>query len=191
VNSVTTSCGCTTAHLPPMPWTVVPGADGKIDVTVNLAGKTGIVIKTVTVNSTAGTKVLQVRVTLPDPQAERQQNMMLAQTDRQVVFKDASCARCHAAPAEGKTGEALFHAVCGVCHESPNRASMVADLRNLKHPTDREYWKTWITGGKPNSLMPAWSKAQGGPLSNEQIESLADYLVQAIPSVDPNAPTSH
>ena len=190
VKSVKTSCGCTAAHLPPMPWTIAPGQDGKIDVSMNLAGKTGIVIKTVTVDSTAGVKVLQVRVTMPDPQVERQQNMQLALADRQAVFKD-NCATCHSAPAEGKTGEALFHAVCGVCHEAKQRATMVPDLHNLKIPTDREFWKTWITSGKPVSLMPAWSKAQGGPLTAEQIESLVGYLATAIPSVDTNAPSPH
>lgn len=189
VNAVRTSCGCTAAHLPPMPWTIAPGADGKIDVTMNLAGKNGIVVKTVTVDSTAGSKVLLVRVTIPDPQAERQQNMQMALADRQAVFK-GNCATCHSAPAEGKMGEALFHAVCGVCHEANQRATMVPDLHNLKVPTDREFWKTWITSGKPVSLMPAWSKAQGGPLTAEQIESLVDYLEKAIPSVVTNAPSA-
>lgn len=183
INSVVTSCGCTTAHLPPMPWTLAPGADGKIDINMNLAGKTGIVIKTITVNSTAGTKLLQFRVTIPDPQAERAANMQLAQADRQAIFK-GSCVSCHVAPGVGKTGEALFKAVCGVCHEAEHRASMVPDLKNLPHPTSRDHWRAWITGGKPGSLMPAFQKAQGGPLTDEQITSLVDYLVQAIPSMD-------
>jgi mono/diheme cytochrome c family protein len=183
VNSVVTSCGCTTAHLPPMPWTLAPGADGKIDINMNLAGKMGTVIKTITVNSTAGAKVLQFRVIIPDPQVERTANMQLAQADRQAVFK-GSCAACHAAPAEGKTGGELFKAVCGVCHEAANRASMVPDLQHLPHPTSRDHWHAWITGGKPGSLMPAFKKTQGGPLSDEQIKSLVDYLEQAIPSID-------
>lgn len=190
VNSVVTSCGCTTAHLPPMPWTLKPGESGKIDASVNLAGKSGTLIKTLTVNSTAGTKSLQVRVYMPDPQVERAQNMEMAKGDRQAVFKN-NCVTCHVAPGEGKKGAELYTAVCGVCHESPNRASMVADLHNLKHPTDRTFWKTWITAGKPDSLMPAFNKAAGGPLTDEQIDSLADYLTQAIPSIDPNAPSAH
>lgn len=190
VNSVTTSCGCTTAHLPPLPWTIKPGESGKIDGRVDLAGKSGMLIKTLTVNSTAGSKGLQIHVFMPDPQVERSQNMELAKGDRQAVFKN-NCVTCHVAPGEGKKGAELYTAVCGVCHESPNRASMVADLHNLKHPTDRTFWKTWITSGKPDSLMPAFGKGLGGPLSEEQIDSLADYLTQAIPSFDPNAPSAH
>jgi mono/diheme cytochrome c family protein len=201
VKSVTTSCGCTTAHLPPMPWTNAPGATGKIDVTVNLAGKTGTLIKTATVTfgvdsnsvpagaSPTATKQLQIRVFMPDPQAFRQQNQQVALADRQAVFK-GNCAHCHADPAAGKTGEALYHAVCGVCHDDANRASMVADLHNLKVPTSRDFWHTWIVAGKPDSLMPAFSKAQGGPLTDDQINSVVDYLVAAIPSIDAatNAP---
>jgi mono/diheme cytochrome c family protein len=190
VSSVTTSCGCTTAHLPPMPWTIKPGESGVVGGSVNLAGKSGTLIKTLTVNFTGGTKGLQIRVYMPDPTVERAANMEMAKGDRQAVFK-GNCASCHAAPAEGKSGEALYHAVCGVCHESPNRATMVADLRSLKHPTDREYWKAWTTGGKPDSLMPAFAKPAGGPLTPEQINSIADYLTQAIPSFDPNAPAAH
>jgi mono/diheme cytochrome c family protein len=191
ISSVTTSCGCTTAHLPPMPWTIKPGENGKIDVSVNLAGKSGILIKTATVNSTAGVKQLQVRVYMPDPQKMRQQNQQIALTDRQAVFK-GNCATCHAAPANGKTGEALYHAVCGVCHDDPNRASMVADLHNLKVPTSRDFWHTWIVAGKPDSLMPAFAQSQGGPLSDAQIDSVVDYLVKAIPSIDAttNAPVA-
>ncbi|MCX6895264.1 MAG: c-type cytochrome [Verrucomicrobia bacterium] len=187
INSVVTSCGCTTAHLPPMPWTLAPGADGKIDINMNLAGKTGTVIKTITVNSTAGTKMLQFRVMIPDPQAERAANMQLAQADRQAIFK-GSCVSCHVTPGEGKTGGELFKAVCGVCHEAAHRASMVPDLHSLNHPTNRDHWRAWITGGKPGSLMPAFQKAQGGPLTEDQINSLVEYLTQAIPSMDAGLP---
>ena len=191
ISSVTTSCGCTTAHLPPMPWTVKPGESGKIDVSVNLAGKSGILIKTATVKSTAGVKQLQIRVYMPDPQLMRQQNQQVALTDRQAVFK-GNCAHCHADPANGRTGEALYHAVCGICHDDANRATMVADLHNLKVPTNRDFWHTWIVAGKPDSLMPAFSKSQGGPLTDDQINSVVDYLVTAYPSIDAttNAPAA-
>ena len=33
------SCGCTTAELPPVPWTIPPGTNGQIKLTVNLQGK--------------------------------------------------------------------------------------------------------------------------------------------------------
>jgi mono/diheme cytochrome c family protein len=65
---------------------------------------------------------------------------------------------------------------------------MVPDLHNLKTPTNDQFWQTWIAHGKPGSLMPAFAIADGGPLSDMQIASLAAYLNSAIPSHAPPAP---
>jgi mono/diheme cytochrome c family protein len=181
ITQVKPSCGCTTAHLPPTPWTNAPGAYGKIELSVDLHGKMGQLIKTVNVDSTAGPRTLMLKIFMPDPQAERDRNMQQASADRQAVFKD-TCASCHVTPTKGKMGQELYQTACGICHEAEHRATMVADLHSLKHPTDREFWKTWITYGKPFSLMPAFAESQGGPLNDEQVSSLADYLTKAIPS---------
>ena len=69
INSVGTSCGCTVAQLPPLPWKLTPGTNGVIPVTMNLAGKSGVVFKTVTVNTDKGTKSLIVKVTIEPPPA--------------------------------------------------------------------------------------------------------------------------
>jgi mono/diheme cytochrome c family protein len=62
---------------------------------------------------------------------------------------------------------------------------MVPDLHAIKTPTNGEFWRTWIAHGKPGSLMPAFSIADGGSLSDVQIASLVAYLNQAIPSQVP------
>jgi hypothetical protein len=59
---------------------------------------------------------------------------------------------------------------------------MVPDLHNIKTPTNVDFWQTWIAHGKAGSLMPAFSTADGGPLSDMQIASLAGYLNATIPS---------
>jgi mono/diheme cytochrome c family protein len=186
ITQVRTSCGCTVAKVPATPWKLAPGTNGQIEVTVNLQGKRGLVVKTVSVYSTAYTgKNLTVKVDIPEPMAgpmgDRSRNLQIATADRQAVFR-GDCAQCHAAPAAGKKGAELFTAVCGVCHEAEHRASMVPDLRNLNHSTDRIYWKVWAAQGKQGSLMPGFSKSVGGPLTDEQIESLADFLADHIPS---------
>jgi cytochrome c553 len=186
ITSVKPSCGCTTGKMPPLPWKLAPGTNGEMSFNVNVAAKSGTVVKSVTVASTAATNTLQLKVNIPDAQMERTRNQEMAARDRQLVFK-GDCARCHLDPGQGKMSEALYRAVCGVCHEAEHKATMVADLHKLNHPTNAEHWRTWITSGKPDSLMPAFATAQGGPLSNEQIESLVEYLVKAIPSVDTNA----
>ena len=190
INDVRTSCGCTVAKLPSQPWTLEPGTNGQIHVTVDLRGKHGQITKLVYVNGATGMKTLTVRVNIPDTpplgpppgvMADRARNIQVATADRQAVFKN-DCAKCHAEPAAGKNGEALYLAVCANCHDSEHRASMVPNLLALNHPTDREQWKTWVTHGKAGTLMPAFAKAEGGPLTDGQIASLVDYLAEHIPS---------
>ena len=181
------SCGCTTAQLPELPWMLAPGATGKIGLTVNLQGKNGTLTKTVTVATEKGSRVLMLRINILPPviptmtEEDRARGLAAAKVDRQAVFK-GDCATCHVKPGDGKYGKALFDAVCAICHEGEHRASMVPDLHALKTPTNDEFWQTWIAHGKPGSLMPAFSTADGGPLNDMQIASLAAYLNTAIPS---------
>jgi hypothetical protein len=62
--NVHTSCGCTTAQLPPLPWTVPAGTNGQIGVRVNLAGKSGTVTKNVTVGKDQCTNPLLVKIVI-------------------------------------------------------------------------------------------------------------------------------
>jgi cytochrome c553 len=188
------SCGCTTAQLPPMPWMLAPGTNGQINLTVNLAGKSGTLFKTVNIATDKGNKLLTLRINiLPRPipnamtDADRAHGIEAAKADRQAVFKN-DCATCHVIPGNGKYGKALYDAVCAICHEGEHRASMVPDLHTLKTPTNESFWQVWIAHGKPGSLMPAFSSTENGPLNDMQIASLAAYLNAAIPSRVPTPP---
>jgi mono/diheme cytochrome c family protein len=189
INSATTSCGCTVASLPEQPWKLAPGKNGQISATMNLLGKSGTTVKTINVVSDKGSKMLYVQTTILPAAAptqaltamDRESNQKLAIADRQAVFK-GDCARCHAQPALNKFGQPLYVAVCGVCHESEHRATMVSNLHAIPQETNAEFWKNWIAHGKPGTLMPAFSLADGGILSDEQITSLVSYLVATIPS---------
>lgn len=178
VSAVRTSCGCTLAKVPTLPWHLAPNANGQMEVVVDLRGKRGLLSKIISVDTSAGLSLLTVNVNIPEPDP-REMNQMLALADRQAVFKN-DCATCHVRPAIGKSGEHLYQAACGICHESDHRASMVPDLKALKKTTDRSYWDTWVKLGKPGSLMPAFSKPQGGPLDDEQIDSLVTYLTESF-----------
>ena len=188
LNSVRTSCGCTIARLPTMPWKLEPGDSGEIPVTMSTAGKMGSIEKAVMVDSTTGTKTLIVRANMPAPGSQpvaggidpdRLKNMQMTLADRQIVFK-GECAKCHAEPAENKSGEQLYVAACGICHDSVHRAAMVPDLKNLRHPTNEEHWRKWTRSGRPGSMMPAFAKTEGGPLTDEQVESLVKFLTDSI-----------
>jgi mono/diheme cytochrome c family protein len=185
--SVHPSCGCTTAQLPALPWMVEAGTNGEIGVTVNLAGKTGTLFKTLNVVTDRGNLNLAMRITILPPvvptmtDADRARALDAAKVNRQAVFQ-GDCVACHVKPGVGKYGQALYNVSCGICHESEHRATMVPDLHAIKTPTNEDFWRTWIMHGKPGSLMPAFSTAEGGPLNDVQIASLAAYLNAAIPS---------
>lgn len=187
------SCSCTTvAPFPETPWPIAPGATGSIDVKMDLAGKSGTVAKGVMVTTSAGMKNLTVKTVITPAlaqasasmnDAERLKNMQTALADRQAIFKKADCASCHAEPANGKTdGAQLYAGVCANCHDSPHRASTVPDLRTLKHATDAEHWRKWITHGRAGSMMPAFTESEGGPLNQQQIEAIVAHLVRTVPS---------
>jgi mono/diheme cytochrome c family protein len=191
ISAVTTSCGCTVAKLPEQPWHLGPGSNGQISATMNLAGKSGTTVKTLTVmteNNKWAPKLLFVQSTIlpaaaPQPMSamDRDANQNLAKADRQAIFK-GDCVRCHVEPAKNKFGQDLYTAACGICHEAEHRATMVADLHKLPHETNAGFWRNWIAHGKSDSLMPAFAVEEGGILSREQIESLVSYLSVAIPS---------
>ena len=181
------SCGCTTAQLPPLPWIILPGTNGQFGLTVNVAGKTGMEVKTVNVKTDKGFKQLILKINILPPvvpsqsAADRARALEMAKADRQAVFH-SDCAVCHVKPGEGKYGKPLYSAICANCHESKTRVSIVPDLHNIKTPTDVNFWQTWIAHGKAGSLMPAFSTADGGSLSEMQISSLAGYLNATFPS---------
>ena len=198
VNRVNTSCGCTVAKLPQQPWHVAAGTNGPINVTVDLRGKSGTLMKTVTVDSTAGAKSLLVRIAIP-PQPilsglstnnmNRNRNLERAKADPQAIFK-SDCVECHVKPAVGKVGKDLYAGACSVCHDAQHRASMVPDLHLLKHPDTREYWMQIVTEGKPNSLMPGFAQQKGGILTSHQILSLVDYFMTDFPKDTNTGPRS-
>jgi len=188
IRSVTTSCGCTVAKLPAVPWELAPGSNGQILATMTLAGRGGMIAKSMTVVSDFGEKLLLVRVNIssatprPMDAGRREKDQLVAKADRQAVFRD-DCGQCHLEPVKNKTGAELYAAACGICHEAEQRAASVPDLHTVKQPGTTAYWLEAIQNGKPGSMMPGFGRVLGGPLSDEQIVSLAAYLVEAFPAV--------
>lgn len=191
VLNVHPSCGCTTAEMPPTPWLLPAGTNAYIKLNVNLEGKQGILFKSATFTTDKGRRDLMLRINIsPAPPVKLTEEQMVAgiaasKVDRQAVFK-GDCATCHIAKSQGLYGDQLYKAICAICHEAEPRATMVPDLGHLKVPTNEEFWRTWITYGKPGSLMPAFANTQGGPLSDFQIATLSKYLCEIHPSTVTN-----
>jgi hypothetical protein len=188
IHGAAASCGCTVAGMPEQPWKIAPGAGGELKVTMDLGGKAGRISKPVRVLTSEGEHVLTVVAELPMPAfpgaermtAERIANVERAKSNRQSIFQ-GDCRSCHVDQGAGKLGRDLYQADCAICHESPQRAAMVPDLRAPKGPRNLSYWHNWISKGHPGSLMPAFAASEGGPLSQEQINSLVTYLARNYP----------
>ena len=194
IDNLHASCGCTTASMPAKPWHIPPKGGGPVQVQVNLAGKMGLITKTLTFyykvmpdNATLRMSVVNLKVNIPLPpavhgtmtEAERKAATIKAMADAQAIFK-GDCAHCHVDKGREALGQDLYAADCGICHESSHREKFVPDLHALKQATDFDYWKSVITLGKPHTMMPAFAAAQGGPLTEPQIISLATYLNHTI-----------
>jgi cytochrome c5 len=194
IDGVRTSCECTTAGMPSLPWRLAPGETNKLDAIVDLRDRmegvtsSDIVLKELYIDSSNTTTTLSIAITIPPgltntmttAETDRIWGQQLTAVDRHAIFQD-KCAVCHLVPAYGKSGENLYHTTCGICHDDARRAPMVPDLHALKTEIDTNYWRTWITLGKAGTLMPAFVNTEGGPLEAAQIDSLANYLTQAFP----------
>ena len=194
VLNVKPGCHCTTAELPPTPWTIPAGDSGsfKSRVDLNVTGHSGTLFKKLTVTTDKGMKDLLMKIDFLPPvvvkmtDEQKMAGVAAAKLDRQAVFK-GDCASCHTKNIAGKYGPELFKNACAICHEAENRATIVPDLAKLTVPTNDDFWRTWIAYGKPGSVMPAFAQSQGGPLNDLQIASLAQYL-NAIHPPTTNAP---
>jgi mono/diheme cytochrome c family protein len=177
IKDVQPSCGCTTVEAPPLPWTLSSRESGVIAVRVDLRGKHGELHKTVRLATSAGHLTLPVKITIPVSMTDgsRGQNRNIALADSRAIFR-GDCARCHVAPAAGKSGAALFHAACAICHEANPRADLVPDLAEKTRGQPAGYLRTWITEGKAGTLMPPFAREKGGILDAAQIESLVRLL---------------
>ena len=182
IAQIEVSCGCTVAELPATPWIIAAGGTGSFTAVVDFQGKHGKLVKTLQVHSNAGRQMLTMAIEIPDTEeSRRERNQQMALIDRQAVFR-GDCAACHVQPTLGKTGAELFQAACGICHLAPARAGMVPDLMTVREPRDAEFWRRWIGDGKERTLMPAFSRERGGPLTAEQIASLVEYAMRTFPT---------
>ena len=195
INRLSTSCGCTVAQLPTTPYRLASGSNVSLSASMDLRGKFGTVTKSISVDTSAGFKSLTVSANIPqaapvannphtpgaqNAMGDRAKNIQNALADRQAIFK-GDCRSCHVDKGVGKMGHELYAASCGICHDAEHRAAMVPDLKVPRSERDLAFWQKWIMEGKPGTLMPGFAQIHGGPLTQEQIDSLTVYLYQTMP----------
>jgi mono/diheme cytochrome c family protein len=72
----------------------------------------------------------------------------------------------------------LFASRCAGCHGADGKVGPAPPLNDaifLAIVPDEELLRV-VTSGRPGTLMPAWSKEKGGPLTSKQVEVLAGGL---------------
>ena len=151
---------------------VSPGGSGEIRVTLNPAGKFGNVTKTVTIVSNDYT---QPSIDVPlFAVVEHGVDSASAEPLEGILF-GGECAECHADPAGDLSGAELYDAVCIMCHGPVNEyaASLPSEAQS------RDALREWIADGKGDLGMPGYSAKKGGPLTDEQVDTLVEILLIA------------
>ncbi len=98
------------------------------------------------------------------------------------------CARCHGPEAQG--GTVKRYVTPGVKGAKPTDVA-APDLREIhsRHPDDDAGAVAWtaIQKGRPPTPMPTWGVRYGGPMNDQQITDLVNYLL-SIQSDDKERP---
>ena len=184
ITSVETSCGCTVVRLKKK-W-YGPGESGIIHVSFDANGKFGEIRKEIMVESNDPMSsriqlILQSNVVVHPGNATGMISKMGA---GESIFT-GKCRSCHVDKGLGKKGEALFAADCQLCHGPAGKKDSVfhpgpaLDNVFLSTLTRKLLFKR-IAEGSPDphkhQMMPGFMKTFGGPLSEEQVQSLVNYL---------------
>ena len=161
---VETSCGCSVAE--PEQQLLMPGAFTRIKVVVDTFAKQGDAKKWVSLTDDLGrsSKVwLQLNV-----QANPHLN-----TSSRSIFK-GKCAACHFDTAKDQVkGPQIYAAVCSMCHGDEGQG---AAAPSLIHHNDVDVLALLIANGTGSQHMPGFALHQGGPLTDEQITALSEWL---------------
>jgi cbb3-type cytochrome c oxidase subunit III len=87
-----------------------------------------------------------------------------------------NCAQCHGA--EGTGGGAASPYNPDENWPAPNLTTIAARYENNPNVTDiRQYIINTLEQGRPGTPMPEWGAAYGGPLTDQQIEEIADWIL--------------
>jgi hypothetical protein len=167
------SCGCTAAVQGKK--RIPPGDTSHLFIRFDPHNKAeGEVTKVITITSNAkddAQKLIRIHGTIYKSKLAHKESMHL-----DGVFQ-GNCASCHVEKGKGELGAKLYEADCAICHGSKADNKPGPDIAAdpmMNHTTKQ--WKEIIGEGLVNTNMPAFALKHKGPLNEEEIASLADYL---------------
>lgn len=144
-----------------------PGDRGKIKISVDIRGKLGTIYKTVQVHTNdpgSPQATIGVRMVIKD-------RTHMKTYSASEIFSGA-CRSCHVLQGKGKQGFDLFVADCIMCHAA---GSVAPAARDMQQKSEGRIERA-IREGVDKTSMPAWDFKHGGPLGEEEIRGLVDYL---------------
>ncbi len=94
------------------------------------------------------------------------------------------------ATGDATAGQALFVANCAMCHGEKGQGRAGASLnKGFASINPQQFVRATVADGIDNSAMPAWSQANGGPLTEEEIDNISAFIV-SLPSQAPQQPAA-
>lgn len=144
-----------------------PKEKGKISVHVDIKGKSGNIQKTVQVYSNDPAKpvtALSLIMFVKDR----------LHSDRRPANEifSGQCRGCHVERGNSQRSAELFRSDCGMCHDAGKSASPLSQMS--RRPKD--YLTNAIRNGVSGSSMAGWAAKNSGPLGDEEIDSLVDFI---------------
>ncbi len=174
IHEATSSCGCTVPDLKQQE--LKPGESTKLDIIVDTTMKQGNVTKTVEVSSNDPEAPV---VSLPIKMNIANRHEGLTDDGRVKIFTDEKCNSCHVLRGVGLGGKDLFEADCAMCHGEDAKGAVGGALifGNYNDPKYEKHIRDVISyGSKTHRSMPGFLDKAGGPLVQEQVDSLIKYL---------------
>lgn len=93
---------------------------------------------------------------------------------------------------EGDTqrGASLFQQNCIMCHGEGGQGKIGRTLaKNWAGVRPDLFIRNTISNGVPNTAMPAWGQANGGPLSDQDVDDLTAYVLALPKTTQVQSPT--
>lgn len=167
------ACGCTTPKFEKK--TLEPGETTNLFVTVDTSMKQNAVTKTVNITSNDPRHpVVEIALKM----FVRNQHKGLSEGAKAKILTDEHCASCHVARGVGTFGLTLYNADCAMCHgpkaEGESGPPLIGPYDNAAYFNHMK--EVLKNGSKKTNAMPGFSGEAGGPLAQEQIDSLLTYL---------------
>ena len=164
--NIKATCSCTTAHLDKKE--IAPGEEALLTVEVDTRQKSGHMAKLIRLFFEGVTLPVIVHIT---GSVEASGNIHNSR-DVSELFK-GKCADCHASAGQRHKGYQLYLADCAFCHGVFGEGLSAKSLRAGGNLT---WLKNIIMDGSADKKMPAFGDKKKGPLTQQQIDTLAVVL---------------